>query len=294
MIRNILFALFLSLLYCISSNSAFATDLPRIMIAGDDSNHGTLARNSRPFTQVLNSISNSLLNQGFDVKDETALSTTEFHTHGKTRRNESELLKSAKDLGIDIVVIFSIYPNKKTTQNTVRIMPRVEGRLVSVYDGSRLGNINLKSQISKPIAKPYSRNDELEALTDISAILGKEVGDVLAERINGYVDSEGGRLQEWVMTFDGFNNYEIMDIEDAIKTFPGYDSHRIKSNSKNSESHAEFFYRSSIDSAELKKDLVKVFKKLNLTSSIYTSGLQVRAVRKRGMMMNRVKQQNSW
>ncbi|WP_291327092.1 hypothetical protein [Desulfovibrio sp. UCD-KL4C] len=274
-------------------NSAFATDLPRIMIAGDDSNSGTIARDSRPFTQVLNSISNSLLNQGYDVKDEVALST-DSHTHGKTRRNQSELLKVAKDLGIDIVVIFSIYPNKKVDQNTVRIMPRVEGRLVSVYDGSRLGNIDLKSQISKPIAKPYSRNEELEALTDISAILGQEIGEILAERINGYVDAEGGHLQEWVMTFDGFNNYEIMDIEDAIKTFPGYDSHRIKSNSQNSERHAEFFYRSSIDSADLKRDLVRVFKKLNLKSSIYTSGLQFRAVRKRGMMRNRVKQQNSW
>ncbi|WP_304088265.1 hypothetical protein [Maridesulfovibrio ferrireducens] len=293
MIRNLFSVLFFVLLYCISINPAFAADLPRIMIAGEGFNQGTLSRDSRPFTQVLNSISNSLLNQGFDVKDEVALSSTS-HLREKTNRNDAELIETAKDLGIDIVVIFSIYPNKKNDKNTVRIRPRVEGRLVSVYDGSKLGNFDIKSQISKPIEKPYSRNDELEALSDISAILGQEVGDVLAERIAGYVDAEGGRLQEWVMIFDGFNNYEIMDIEDTIQTFSGYDSHRIKSNSKNSERHSELFYRSSVDSAKLKRNMVRMFKKLNLKSSIYISGLQVHAVRNKRMKMNRVQQQNSW
>lgn len=292
MIRRILFISCLCFLYVTSLTPAFATDLPRLIIVGNDASPNTLPRNSRPFKEVLNNISGSLLNEGFDVKDEIALSLGSKNKI-KDPRNEAEILQKAKDLGIDIAIIFSIYPNKKTTKNSVRIRPRVEGRLVSVYDGSRLGNFDIKSQTSKPVQKPYSINDEQEALADIAAVLGKEVGAVLTDRIAQYVDAEGGRLQEWELVIDGYNNYEVMDMEDIFRTFEGYDSHRIKANAQNYSSHSEFFYKSSADSAKLKRDFVRMLKKLNLKGSISISGLKVSISKNRGLK-HRMIQQNSW
>jgi hypothetical protein len=270
---------------------AEATDLPRLLIIGDDSNPQSLPRYSRPFNQVIDAISQSLLNEGFDVKDEAALST-EISDKTK-RRSESEIIKKAKELGIDVAIIFSIYPNKQITENTVRVQPRVNGRLLSVFDGSRMGSFNLKSQTSSPIKKPFSQNEESEAVADISDILGREVGEVLAQRLSQYVDSEGGRLQEWDLTIDGFNNYQVMDMEDIFRKFTGYDAHRVKTNAASYRKHSEFFYKSSADSAKLKRDFTRMLKKLGLKGTITISGLKITIAKNKGLK-SRILQQNSW
>ncbi|WP_432736949.1 hypothetical protein [Maridesulfovibrio sp. FT414] len=284
--------LLVAIVYLNILTPALAADLPRILILGDDRSPETIARDSRPFTQVQNEIANALLNDGFDVKDEVALSM-DSHVQGQKRRSEAELLRVAKDLGIDIAVIFSVYPNMKRTENSMRIHPRVEGRLVSVFDGSRLGNFDLKSQLSRPVEKPYARNEQQEALAEVSGLLGKEVGEVLTERLAQYVDAEGGMLKEWVLIIDGFNNYEVMDMEDIFRTFGGYDSHRIKSNAQNRNGHNEFFYKTSAESAVLKRDLVRMLGQIGAKGSINVSGLSILIAKGRGLK-SRMNQQNSW
>ncbi|MGE4557528.1 MAG: hypothetical protein AB7D07_11960 [Desulfovibrionaceae bacterium] len=272
---------------------AMATDLPRVMIVGDDADHDTIPRNSRVFDRVLNAISNELLNEGFEVKDETALSS-ETHIQGRSRRTDAELVQIAKDLGIDVLVIFSIYPNVKKNQNSVRATARVEGRLLSVYDGSRMGNFEAEPQAYQPVDKPYARNDILEAVGRMSKILGQDVGQVLAQRLSNYVDQEGGRLQEWTLIFDGFSADEMAAVEDYLVIFSGYDSHRPKPNALNTSSHHEYLYRSSIDSAKLQSNLNKMLNKMNIKGRIYISGLEVKVVQQNGVRQRRVQKQSEW
>lgn len=271
---------------------AQATDLPRLLIVGDDSSPQSLSRTSRPFKEVIDSISESLLNDGFDVKDEYAL-TDGPNSNITNRRNESEVIHMAKKLGVDIAIIFSIYPNKTIIENSVRIQPRINGRMISVYDGSRMGNFNIKSQRSAPVNKPYSRNDQEEAVTDIAAILGQEVGTVLTERLAQYVDSENGRLQEWTIVIDGFKNFQVMDMEDTFKRFTGYDSHRTIPNADSYRNHNEFFYKSSSDSAKLVRNFNKMLKNLNLKGTVTVSGLKISITKNKGLK-SRIIQQNSW
>ncbi|NDV22602.1 hypothetical protein [Desulfovibrio sp. JC022] len=287
-------SLFITVIYFLyfalaSVTSATATDLPRLLVVGDDSSHESLSCETQPFKAVINTISNSLLNEGFDVKDEAAFSTGSA-TRKKIRRDDAELIREAKKLGIDIAIIFSIFPNINNDTHSTRITPRVEGRIVSVYDGSRLGNFNIKSQISKPISNKYGSQ---EALTDTAHILGKEVGEVLTGRIIQYVDAEGGRLQEWVIVFDGFNRYDVMDMEDMFRTFSGYDAHRVKPNSGSRSGHDEFFYKSNADSAKLKRDFTRMLGKLNIKGTISVSGLKISIAKNRGLK-SKMMQKNSW
>ncbi|ETR66016.1 MAG: hypothetical protein OMM_13367 [Candidatus Magnetoglobus multicellularis str. Araruama] len=110
--RNI-FLILLSI-YCVFSipGKVIAADLPRIMIFGEDEDRDTIKRSSPVFKDVLEFFSNEFKNEGFDVKDETAL-THETHIQGKTRRSDAELIQIGKDVGMDVICMFSIYSNVK-------------------------------------------------------------------------------------------------------------------------------------------------------------------------------------
>ncbi|WP_320170254.1 hypothetical protein [Maridesulfovibrio sp.] len=302
--RTILLLVALFSFFVVPSIS-LASDLPRLMIVGEDADTDTIPRNNRVFKRVLNAISNELVNRGFDVKDETAL-THMTHVQGRTRRNDAELIQIAKDAGIDVLVIFSIYPNVKQNQNSVRATARVEGRLLSVWDGSRLGNFEAEPQQYQLVPSPYSRNDVLESVGKMSKIIGADVAAVLADRLEGYYpegggDSSGsgavgsgGRVKEWVMIFDGFTDDDMLDVEDYITIFTGYDSHRPKSNALNTSSHHEMWYNTSIDSAHLKRNITRMLRKMNMKGRVYISGQEVKVVKQHRVKQRKQQNNNDW
>jgi hypothetical protein len=276
------------------TGQALATDLPRVLIVGEDADQDTIPRDSRVFKRVLNGIANTMINQGFDVKDETAL-THETHTQGRTRRDDAELIEIAKDTGIDILCIFSIYPNAHSRTSSLKVTTRIEGRLLSVNDGSRLGNFEHEPQQEQLVPKPYSRDDILEAVGKLAKIIGEEVGDYLATRLSNYESQPGGgRLQEWTLIFDGFTLDEITEMEKILAIFTGYDSHRPKSNSVKTNLHHEYWYKSSIDSAKMEQNMHKLLKKFNHDGRIYMNGLEVSVKKAPKPIQKRTQQDSEW
>ena len=273
--------------------AVFATDLPRIMIVGEDVDPNTIPRDSRVFKRVLNAISNQLLNQGFDVKDETA-HTYETHVQGRVRRADDELIQIGKDVGVDVLVIFSIYPNGKIEQNSARVTARADGRLLDVHSGSRMGNFEYETQQSKLVPRPFTRNDILETVGDLSRVTGMDVGAVLAQRLAGYVDQAGGRLLEWIFVFDGFTADDILNMEPYWVLFSGYDSHRPKPNGLNTPTHHEYLYKSAINSAKLQRNVYKMLQELNLEGQLYMSGNEVKVVKVAGARQRRSEKGSAW
>lgn len=286
-------AVVLGLFIVFLAGSVLAADLPRVMIVGEDADPDTVPRDSRVFKRVLGAISNEMLNQGFDVKDETAM-TNETHVQGRVRRTDSEVIQIGKDAGVDVLVIFSIYPNAKANQNSVRVTSRVEGRLLDVFQGSRMGNFEVDPDFYEMVPKPYSRDDILEAVGKLSKQIGTEVGQVLAQRLSGYVDQAGGKLSEWTIIFDGFSPEEVSNAEEYLVIFSGYDSHRPKKNSLQTSTHHEFLYISSIDSAKLQSNVYKMLEKMNIEARVYMTGNEVKIVKVQGVKQRRVKEQSDW
>jgi len=283
-------------------STAQATDLPRILIVGEDADRDTIPRDSRVHRRVLDAIANQLLDQGFDVRDEAAL-THETHIQGRSRRSDAELIQIAKDAGIDVLAIFTIYPNVRDNANSVRVTARVEGRLLSVWDGSRLGNFESEPQQCQRIPRPYGRNELLESVGKLVRIIASDVGAVLADRLGQYhpqesAGSAGGgggqamgrpqRLMEWTLILDGFSDQEAMDAEEQFVGFQGYDRHRPKPNAINTPTHQEFLYVSSIDSSQLKRLLLKMIDRLNIKARLYMSGNEIKIVK-----MSRVRQRTA-
>jgi len=275
------------------AGTLMAADLPRVMILGEDADRDSIPRHSRVYDRVLNAMVNEMLNEGFDVKDETAM-TLDTHVQGRQRRTDAELISIAKDAGMDVAVIFSIYPNVKESYGTVKATARVMGRMLDVYSGSRMGNFELEPQQYQPLSKPYSRNDVIEGVGKIAKLLGRDVGAEIAQRLSGYVDQPGGQLIEWTLIFDGFTADDMMEMEDYLVIFSGYDSHRPKKNALNTSTHHEYLYKSSIDSAKLKSNFNKALKKMNMDGRIYTSGNEVKVVKSAKVRQRRVKEQSEW
>lgn len=269
--------IFLFIFVTLGVGLAQATDLPRILVVGEDADPDTIERGNRVFDRVLSGMVNAMVNYGFDVKDETAL-TYETHTQGRTRRNDQELIEIAKDTGIDILVIFSIYFNAHERTTNLKVTTRIEGRLLSVNDSSRLGNFEFEPQRDQLLKKPYNRNDIIEGVGKIAKVVGEEVGDYLASRLDRYgkqgPDGTGGRLQEWTLVFDGFSLDEMTEMESILEIFTGYAGHR-PSNGPKTNRHHEYWYKSSISSAKMEQNLHKLLKKFNHQGRIYMSGLNV-------------------
>ncbi len=275
------------------AGSVLAADLPRVMIMGEDADPDTVPRDSRVFKRVLGAITNEMLNQGFDVKDETAM-THETHIQGRVRRTDAELIQIGKDAGVDVLAIFSIYPNAKSNENSVRVTSRIEGRLLDVFQASQMGNFEVDPDFYEMVPKPYSRDDILEAVGKLSKQIGSEVGQVLAQRLASYVDQKGGKLSEWTLIFDGFSPAEVSNAEEYLVIFSGYDTHRPKKNALQSSTHHEFLYMTSIDSAKLKSNVYKMLEKMNIEARVYMTGNEVKMVKTQGATQRRVKEQSDW
>ncbi|XPV75560.1 MAG: hypothetical protein ACNI27_13070 [Desulfovibrio sp.] len=245
-----------------------ATDLPRLMVVGEDSDRDSVKRGNRVFVQVQNAMVNSLLEEGFDVRDETAL-TLDSHEQGKSRRTDGELIQIARDVGVDTLMIFTLYPKAQRDGSVYKVSGRVTGRLLSVNDGSRMGNFEITpmnvTEVPKPKGSPY--NAILEALGRQSSVLAREVADVLTRKLARAYDGadgsgSGGKLAEWTLEFDGFSPSQMLAIEDYLVQFSGYDSYRLCSSCLNTNKHHTFWYRSSIDSTKMRRNMYKLMDKL--------------------------------
>jgi len=295
--RNILLILLCT--YCVFSipDRVIATDLPRIMIFGEDEDRNTIKRNSPVFKDVLEFFSNEFINEGFDVKDEPAL-THKTHIQGKKRRSDAELIQIGKDVGMDVICMFSIYPNVKShNNNSKKVTATMKARILEISSGSKLDSYNEGTSHYELIERPYSRYDLEKAVGKIAKVLARDAASSLAKKLSNYVDQKGGQLIEWSLTFEAFTFDDIMRIEEYIAEFPGYDSHRIKKNAINTSSHHEYLYRSSIDSAKLKKNLFIMFtNKLNMERPqfFFNGDNNIRMVKVRKVKQRRKSQVNDW
>ncbi|OUR90655.1 hypothetical protein A9Q81_19095 [Gammaproteobacteria bacterium 42_54_T18] len=260
---------------------AQAADRPNILIMGEDVDGDTVARNSQVFHRVLNALSNQLHDVGFDVFDETAV-TLENFVQGRVRRTDAELIDIAKSIRrppIDVVVLFSIYSTAYQHSYTTKVKVRIEGRLLNVQTGQRLGNVELDYPEGWNAPQQCNRDCLLRSIGDHSKIIANDVGSVLAEKLSWMVnrsdppENEGNLASQGVgayqLIFDDFTQAEVMEFEEYLVIFSGYESHRI---TYGGATRTEYWYKSNISNAKLSRNLNKLLETLNVSGLVQISG----------------------
>ena len=233
--------------------TGFAGDKPNLLIVGEDYDEETIPRNSRIFKRVLDAISNQVHDQGFDVFDETAI-TLGNYVQGRIRRNDVEVIDIAKGQTrppIDILLITSVYVGAEKTSYTTKIKARVTGRLLKVHSGQRLGSFEVESPSTWTAPADCSRECLLETVGKNAKILAQDVGAILAEKL------------------DGFTPEDMMDIEEYLVVFSGYQSHRPIYSSRRRQ---EIWYESQISSGKLNRNLRKMLSHVDMKGRVSFSG----------------------
>src|SRR5262245_34975029 len=77
--------------------AALAADRPNLMIVGEDADRDSVPRGSRIFNRVLAALTSDMIEQGYQVYDETA-GSMQFTRPGKVRRTDAELVAIARNM----------------------------------------------------------------------------------------------------------------------------------------------------------------------------------------------------
>lgn len=276
--RVLLIPLLALILSGCANQPAIASGDPNLLIMGEDYDEDTVPRDSRVFRRVLNALSNQLSDEGFKVYDETAVSLDDF-AQGRTRRSDAELIDIARSIDrppIDVVVMFSIYASAQDVSYTTKVRTRVEGRLLNVRTGQRLGNFELPSPREWNAPPNCSRECILEVVGDHARILANDVGAVLTEKLAWMVDGPdpvrgggAGLENAYSLVFDGFTPEEMMTFEEYLVIFSGYRDHRPTYSGARRQ---ELWYESQIESARLNRNLQRMLQETNLRGVVTFSG----------------------
>ena len=273
-----LFGFLILALFLISSTYVHAANNANILVIGNDANKGSVSRNSPVFTRVIGALANQMHDNNFDVYDETAITLDGFD-QDRINRTDAEIINIARSIKrppIDIAVIFSIYVNTQAQGYSTKVSARIEGRLLNVQTGRRLGNFEIDN--TKPWNVPSSCDLDciLENATDNSRLMASDLGAVLAEKLAWMTDGGNSHLgldrpgtnqmnAGYNLIFDGFSGENFAKLEEYLVVFSGYDSYRP---TEIRYTRTEIWYKSSIGTAKLLRNIKKMLAELNFKATI--------------------------
>ncbi len=188
-----LMALGLTVVSClIYSGPSLAAEQPNLIIMGEDADPDAVPRDSRIFGRVLDALSNELSDEGFDVYDETAVTLDDF-VQGRIFRTDDEIIDIARSINrppIDVAVIFTIFASRNSVGYTTKITSRIEGRLLNVRSGQRLGNFEVDFPATRNAPPDCNRDCLLRHVGNLSHTLAHDLGAVLSEKLAHLVDRD--------------------------------------------------------------------------------------------------------
>ena len=259
---------------------SYGADSVNLLIMIEDADKDSVPRDSRINKRIHGSISQQL-NHIADVYDETSITLNNFK-QGRVRRTDAELLDIARSITrppIDIVVILSTYASVKTSEYAKKARARVEARLLNAKSGQFLDNVEVQSPRSWTI--PYACDRQicmLEEMGDEAKVLGDELGLILAEKLSWLLNEDKNAettnnrsaqtakmFNDYYLEFDGFSAQDMASIEEYLLIFSGYISHRP---TQQRFTRTTLLYRSTIGSAKLSRNLLKLLDELNMRATI--------------------------
>jgi hypothetical protein len=264
--------------FLISSTFVHAANNANILVIGNDANKGSVSRNSPVFNRVIGALANQMHDNNFDVYDETAITLDGFD-QDRINRTDAEIINIARSIKrppIDIAVIFSIYVNTQAQGYSTKVNARIEGRLLNVQTGRRLGNFEIDNTKPWNVPSKCDLDCILENATDNSRLMASDLGAVLAEKLAWMTDGGNSHLgldrpgtnqmnAGYNLIFDGFSGENFAKLEEYLVVFSGYDSYRP---TEIRYTRTEIWYKSSIGTAKLLRNIKKMLAELNFKATI--------------------------
>ena len=263
-------------------NSILAADKPNILIMAEDASEGTVPRSSRVIASVVSALQNQMHDMGFNIYDESVLTFDNFSQEGKHRSDAQlfDIARSVKRPPIDIVITFRLYASSLQQNYSTKVKARINGRMLNALSGKFLGEFNLDSGKQWNAPEHCSRECLAETLNDKASILANDLGAVLAEKLAWMSNStqtdnpaqssnNNPMLTDYYLLFDGFSAADMLEIEEYLVIFSGYESLRP---TEQRYTRTEILYRSSASTAKLNRNLKKMLEELNMRAMVGFEG----------------------
>jgi hypothetical protein len=263
-------------------NPLVAADKPNILVMAEDASEGTVPRSSRVTKSVVSALQNQMHDMGFAVYDESIITLDNF-SQARAQRSDAELFdiaRSVKRPPIDIVIVFRLYASKLQLEHSTKVSARINGRMLNVLSGKFLGEFNLDSGKQWNAPEHCSRECLSETLNDKASILANDLGAVLSEKLawmskGTYANNSTEQTQfspmltDYYLLFDGFSAADMLEIEEYLVIFSGYESLRP---TEQRYTRSELLYRSSSSTAKLNRNLKKMLEELNMRAIVGFEG----------------------
>ncbi|KXI28480.1 hypothetical protein [Paraglaciecola hydrolytica] len=269
--------LLLSLSHIVTAHSA---DKPNILVMAEDVSEGTVPHSSRVSKSVVSALQNQMHDRGFNVYDRSIITLDNFDDKQRSDNELLDLARSIKRPPIDVVLVFRIYASSLQLDTGTKISARIDGRMLNALSGKFLGEFNLDS--GKPWNAPAQCSRECLAATlnDKASVMANDLGAVLAEKLawmthtkqentQSQHSTNNPMLSDYYLTFDGFSAADMLEIEEYLVIFSGYDSLRP---TEQHYTRSELLYRSSSSTAKLNRNLKKMLEELNKRALVNFAG----------------------
>ena len=93
--------------------------------------------------------------------------------------------RSIKNSPIDVIVVYTIFASAQKTGYSTRVRTRIEGRLLNIKSGERLGGFAV--ELPEPANAPIDCNYDciIDTVAQNADILGQDLGAVLVLKLDG-------------------------------------------------------------------------------------------------------------
>ncbi len=273
---------------CASLPSPAVSQSPsvNVLVMGEDKDPGTVLRGNEIFNRVLSSIENQLNTHGFNYYDEEALKLRDGHVYQKldrARRSDSELIETARLFTrppIDVIAIFQIFTSSRpnVARTATLIDMRLSGRLLNVQSGQGLGNFEVESPRNWLAPLDCNDNCMMEVTGSHGRILGMDLGSVLADLLQSAmiqgstpsdVDHRASLRRQYELIFENFSDSDIINVENYLKSFTGYESHRPI---EQLASRIVFWYEGTTAPARVRNNMDRILLELDIRARVTIEG----------------------
>ncbi len=258
-----------------------------LLVMSDDADTDTVPRNHRVFNRV-----------------QLALSSMDITRTNRVRRTDAQLYEIARlvPTPIDVIVVYQIYASVRTTPNVGMRVPviRIPGRILYSRTGQFIGTFEVGDFQLQPLPVNCQSECVLENVGAQARVLANDLGSAIAQKLTSFVrapqaaaaplagkDGASGPVPvaadgcsnlptDYVFQLRDFSASEVTRIEGEFVRWGCYQQHRTTQMSATS---ADFFYRTSADSARITRNFRLMLELVGLNAQVTMSQNRITVTR---------------
>lgn len=256
----------LMLLAVLAAPSAYSSDGPVVLIAGDDSDPASVSRQHQLHLRIVSGITARLANLGYQVAGIPSRLTGQAD-NGTNHVGKTDLLAVARELRpakADLLVLVAIRADARSSSHTRTIVTRIEAFVRDVGTGNPIGDI--VRAVSEPghTAHDCSEACLLDAVREQVGRMAPGLVDAVANMVDG-----AGIDRNWSIRLQDIAGADAERIEEYLRVFPGFQS-MVRQEREGTDS--VYNYRSTAGRAAIRESLIRMLNYLRYGYDLCLSG----------------------